>query len=62
METGAQCETLSNTNYGSNYDEIFENHNPELDEQTPAIDELDIHLNNELSSKSDNGNRNNEFF
>lgn len=43
METKAQYETLSNTNYASNYDEIFEYYNLELDEQILAINKLDIY-------------------
>ncbi len=62
METGAQLEALSDTNYGSNYDEIFNNHSPELDGQTPAIDELDIHSNSGSSSETDYGDGNDEFF
>ncbi len=62
METGAQRKALSNTNYGSNYDEIFENHSPELDGQMPAIDKLDIHSNSESSSETDYGDENDKFF
>ena len=58
METGAQREALSDTDYGSDYDEIFEDHSPELDGQTPAIDELDIGS----SSETDYGDGNDEFF
>ncbi len=61
-ETGAQHKTLSDTDYSSNYDEIFENHNPELDGQTPAIDELDIHSSSGSSSETNYGDRNDEFF
>lgn len=62
METGAQYEALSNTNYGSYYDEIFENNGPELDEQTPNIDELNIYFSSESSSKTDYGKKNNKLF
>ncbi len=41
MVTNPEREALSDTNYGSNYDEIFENDGPELDGQTPPINELD---------------------
>lgn len=53
---------MSDIDYSSNYDEIFENNNPELDGQTPDIDELDIHFSSKLSSKTDYGDRNNKFF
>ncbi len=53
---------MSDNNYGSNYNEIFENHSSELDGQTPAINELDIHSNSGSSSKIDYGDGNDEFF
>lgn len=31
METDAKCKTLSNINYGKNYNKIFENNSLELD-------------------------------
>ena len=51
METGAQPEALSDIDYGSDYDEIFENDVPELDRQTPAIDELDNHSSSKSSQR-----------
>ena len=62
METGAQHKALSDIDYSSNYDEIFENNGPELDGQTPNIDELDIHSSSESFSETDYGNGNNKFF
>ncbi len=62
METGAQHEALSDTDYGSNYDEIFEDHSPELDRQTPAIGELDIYSSSGSSSKTNYEDGNDEFF
>ena len=53
---------MSNTDYSSNYDEIFENNGPELDGQTLDIDELDIHSSSESSSKTDYGDGNDKFF
>lgn len=53
---------MSNTNYGSNYNEIFEDSSPELDGQTLAINELDIYLSNELSSETDYKDGNDEVF
>lgn len=38
---GIEYEACSDTDYGSNYDEIFENNSPELDGQTPPINKLD---------------------
>ncbi len=55
METGADCEALSDTDYSSDYDEIFENDGPELDGQTPPINELDTQLDSESSSETDYG-------
>ncbi len=62
METGAEHEALSDTDYGSDYDEIFENDGPELDGQTPPIDELDTQLDSESSSETDYGDGINELF
>ncbi len=41
METGAERKALSDTDYGSDYDEIFENNGPKLDGQILPIDKLD---------------------
>ena len=41
MKTGAENEALNNTDYGSNYNEIFKNNDPELDGQILLIDKLD---------------------
>ena len=41
MGTGTEHEACSDTDYGSDYNKIFENNSPELDGQTPLIDELD---------------------
>ena len=61
MQTEAQRKAFNDTNYCSNYDEIFEDHSPELDGQTSAIDELDIHSSSGSSSETDYGD-DNEFF
>ncbi len=60
---------MSDTDYGSDNNEIFEDHSLELDgqilaivdRQTPAINELDIHSSGELSNETDYGNGNNKF-
>ncbi len=62
IETKTQRKALTDTDYDSNYDEIFENYSPKLDRQTPAIDELDIHSNSGSSSEIDYRDGNNEFF
>ncbi len=62
METRVQRKALSDTDYSSNYNEIFNNHSPELDGQMLAIDELDIHSNSGSSSKTDYRDGNNKFF
>lgn len=62
METGAQHKALSNTDYGSNYNEIFKNNGSELDGQTPDIDKLDIPSSSESSSETNYGDKNNKFF
>lgn len=41
IETDTKYKACSDTNYGSHYNEIFENNSPELDEQTPPINKLD---------------------
>ena len=53
---------LTDTNYGSNYNKIFENNGLELDKQISAINKLDIYSSNKLSSKIDYKNGNNKFF
>lgn len=70
MKIKVQCKALSNINYGSNYNEIFENYCLELDgqmlaivdRQMPAINKLNIHANNKSSSEIDYGDKNDEFF
>ncbi len=61
METRAWYEALSDANYGSNYDKIFEDYSPKLDGQTPAIDELNIYSRSGSSNETDYGDGNNEF-
>ena len=53
---------MNNTNYDSNYNEIFENNSLKLDRQTLDIDKWDIYLSNELSSTMDYKDRNNKLF
>ena len=53
---------MSNTNYSSKYNEIFEINGPELDNQILAIDNLDIYLSSESSSKTDHGDTNDKLF
>lgn len=53
---------MSDIDYDSNYDEIFKNYSSELNGQTPAINELDIHSSSGSSRKTNYGNENNEFF
>ena len=62
METGTYCKSLSDTNYGINYNKIFENNSLELDRPMPDIDKLDIYSNNELPSKTHYGDKNDNFF
>ncbi len=62
METGTKREALTDTDYDSNYDEIFENNGPELDGQTLLIDELDTQLDSKSSSEIDYGDGINELF
>ena len=62
METRTHCDVLSDTNYGSNYNEIFENNDPELNRQTPDIDKLDIYSNNKTYSKTNYENKTNKLF
>lgn len=45
---------MNDTNYDSNYNEIFKNNSLELDGQTPPIDELDTQLDSRSSSETDN--------
>ena len=54
IETGAKHEVMNDTNYDSNYNEIFKNNSLELDGQTPPIDELDTQLDSRSSSETDN--------
>lgn len=60
MKIKAQSKTLSNTDYSSNFDRIFGNNSSKLDKLIPAINKVDIHLNNDI--EMDYGNRNNKFF
>lgn len=58
MEPRTQYEALSDTDYGSDYDEIFETNGPEPDGQTAndgAIGKLDIHSVSESSGETDYG-------
>lgn len=47
IETEAQFKVLSNTNYGSHYNEIFENNDLKLNKLMLAMNKLDIHLSND---------------
>lgn len=51
---------MSNTNYGSNYNKIFQNNGLKLDKLIPAINKLDIYSNND--SQTDFKDVNNMFF
>lgn len=73
IKTGAEHEALTDTNYGSNYDEIFKSNDPELDGQIPPTNKLDTQLDSKSSSKinygdgidklfQDNGFLNDTFF
>ena len=62
METGTKHEVCNDTNYDSNYNEIFENDSPKLDGQTPPIDKLDTQLDSKSSSETDYGDRIDELF
>ena len=62
MGTGIEHEACSDTDYGSDYDEIFENDSPELDGQIPLIDELNTQLDSESSSEMDYGDGIDELF
>lgn len=62
IEISAECETLSDTNYGSNYNEIFQNNGLELNKQILPINELDTQLDSELSSKTDYEDRIDKLF
>ena len=54
MNTIAEYEALSDTNYRSNYDEIFKIDGPESNEQTlPINNELDIYLKSNLLNRID---------
>ena len=55
IETWAEPQRLSNTVYGSDDNEVFENNSPELDAQMLAIDKLDIHPSYKSSSKTNYG-------
>ena len=56
IRTGTEHKTCSDTNYGSNYNEIFENNSLELDGQKPPINKLDTQLDSKSSSETDYGN------
>lgn len=69
MEIGKECEVLSDTNYGSDYNELFEKNGPEFNGQTPAlkrhtpaIEVVEIHSSSESSSETDYGSEVDEFF
>lgn len=61
MNTETQYKALSKTNYDTNYNKIFENNDPKVNQQTPVIDKLNSHLSSKLSSKIDYL-KNNKFF
>lgn len=62
MVTNAKHKALSNIDYGFNYNEIFENNNPELDRQISLINKFNIQLNSKLSNKIDYKNKINKLF
>ena len=69
MEIGKEYEVLSDTNYGSDYDEVFEKNGPEFNGQTPAlkghipaIEVVEIHSSSESSSETDHGSKVDELF
>ncbi len=62
IETGAESKTLSDTHYGSNYNEIFKNDGPELDRQTLPINKLDNLLNSKSLNETDYKNGINDLF
>ncbi len=55
-------EALSNIDYGSNYNEIFENNSLELDVQIPPIDKLNTQLDSKSLSEIDYGDGINELY
>ena len=60
MEIGKECEVLNDTNYGSDYNEVFEKIGSKFNGQTsalkghiPAIELVEIHSSSESSSETD---------
>lgn len=62
METSIEHETLNDTNYKNNYDEIFENNSPKLDRQILSINKLGIYSDSKSLSKTDYGNEIDKLF
>lgn len=62
METNTKYEALSDTNYGSDYNKIFENNGPELNGQILPINKLNTQLNSKSSNETDYGDGINKFF
>lgn len=62
MNTETQYKALTKTNYGTNYNKIFENNDPKVNWQMPVIDKLNSHSSSKLSSKIDYIKKNNKFF
>ncbi|WP_375449160.1 hypothetical protein [uncultured Nostoc sp.] len=62
MGTDTEHEANSDTDYGSDYNETFENNSSKLDGQTAPINELDTQLDSESSSKTDYGDGIDELF
>lgn len=62
INTGVERKALSNTDYGSNDDRIFENGDLKLDGQIPPIDKLDIQFDSNVSSERDYRDGIDKFF
>ena len=69
IEIGKECEVLSDTNYGSDYNEVFGKNGLEFNGQTPAskghtpaIEVVEIHSSSESSSETDYGSEIDKLF
>ncbi len=62
IETNTKYKALSNINYDSDYNDIFENNNLELNGQIPPINKLDTQLDSKSSSEIDYKYKINKLF
>lgn len=62
MEIKVEYKGLNNTNYGSNYEEIFKDSGQELNKHILAIQRLDIYRSSKSFNEMDYKNGNKNFF